>query len=68
MGVVVVGEVGGEAGVVFDEDGVALIDEGLGAGGGEGDAVFELFDFFGDADDHGGGGLGRTGCVSVIIG
>ena len=53
MGVVVIAEADARAGVRFDEDLVAVLDELIGRRGKEGDAVLLGFDFLGDADDHG---------------
>jgi hypothetical protein len=50
--VLVIGQGGEFAGVVFDEDGVAAGDERVDAGGGDADAAFVVFDFLGNADDH----------------
>ena len=51
--VVGVGEPGGGTSGGFHEDGVAVFGEFPNAGGGEGDAGFAGFDFFGAADNHG---------------
>ena len=51
--VVGVGEPGGGTSGGFHEDGVAVFGEFPHAGGGEGNAGFAGFDFFGAADNHG---------------
>ena len=50
--VVFVGEGREGTGVVLDEDLMAGVDKGFGAGWGDADAAFVVFYFPGDADDH----------------
>ena len=50
--VIVVGEAGELAGVVFDEHLVAGFGERFGAGGSNADAGFVIFNLFGDTDNH----------------
>jgi hypothetical protein len=51
-GVFAVGEAGAFASAALDEDLMAAFGELPGGGRREGDTVFLIFDFFGDADDH----------------
>ena len=47
LGIVFIGEIGGEASIIFDEDSMALLDESFSAGREKRNAVFMFFDFFG---------------------
>jgi hypothetical protein len=50
--VLVVGKGGEIPGVGFHEGGVARVNEGFYASGGDAYSGFMVFNFFGDADDH----------------
>ena len=63
-----VGDRGADAGVLLDEDLVAVADELVHAGGGDGHAVLVVLDLAGDADlhvDHGPWLRGKAGAMPI---